>query len=158
MEAFQDLKEHMESTKNKREYIKARIVYLMQVEKIKAKDVAVAMGTSKQMVHFYNGRYKKFGIAGLINKYRGGRKWSFMSLEEEKQLLESITPDAKKGLVVISKIVRNKAEEYLGHPVSADYAEDLLNRHEWHKVMPRPKHPKSSKEEQEEFKKKLQKL
>lgn len=65
-----------------------------------------------------------------------------MSLEEEKKLLESLLGKANKELVVISKIVRNEAEEKLGHSVSADYAEDLLNRHEWQKIMPKPKHPK----------------
>lgn len=155
---FKDLEQHMEKTKNRREYMKTRAVYLCKIKKMKAKDVALAVGTSVEMVYRFNARYKKLGISGLINAPRGGRKWSFMSIEEEKQLLESIKEDALKGLVIISKIVRNKAEEYLGRPVSADYAEDLLKRHGWRKIAPRPKHPKSSKEKQEEFKKKRQKL
>jgi hypothetical protein len=71
-----------------------------------------------------------------------------MPLAEKKQLLDKITNDALKGLVVISKVVRSKAEQRLERSVSPDYAEDLLNRHEWRKIAPRPKHPKSSVEKQ----------
>jgi hypothetical protein len=79
-----------------------------------------------------------------------------MSLEEEKKLLEELYNDASKGLIVISKAIKLKAEEKLGKTVSHDFATDLLNRHGWRKIVPRPKHPNSSKEKQEEFKKNFQ--
>jgi transposase len=153
---FQDLQDRMESSKDKNEYIKIRTVYLRKIEKMKVKDVAKAVGKSIKMVHQLTYRYNKFGIEGLINKPRGGRTWSYMSLEEEKKLLDKVTNNALNGLIVISKIIRSEVEQKLGRPVSADYAEDLLNRHGWRKVAPRPKHPKSSVEKQEEFKKKCQ--
>lgn len=149
----QALLDRMSLTEDKIEYMKLQAIHLYKVEKMKAKDVAKIIGKSVQMIYQWAHRYKKYGIEGFINKPRGGRTWSYMSLEEEKALLAELTEEATKGLVVVSKIVRNKAEQKLGIPVSADYAEDLLNRHGWHKIAPRPKHPKSSKEEQEEFKK-----
>ena len=75
-----------------------------------------------------------------------------MSLEEEKSLLESIVNDATKGLIVIAKKVKKHAEEKLKKAVSTSYAYELLHRHGWRKVEPRPKNPKSSKEKQEAFK------
>jgi transposase len=152
----QELLDRMNATKDKNEYVKMHAVYLHKIKKMKAEDVAKIIGKTKGMIYQWAHRYKRFGIDGLINKPRGGRTWSYMSLEEEKKLLESLSQGAAKGLVVISKIVRNEAEEKLGKPVSADYAEDLLKRHGWRQVSPRPKHPKSSKQEQEEFKKKYQ--
>ena len=77
-------------------------------------------------------------------------------MKQEREVLGSLSNDAMNGLVVISKIVRAKAEQILQHPVSADYAEDLLNRHGWRKVSPRTRHPKSTPEIQEEFKKNFQ--
>lgn len=154
--SYQDLQSRMESTKDKVEYVKMRAVYLHKAEKMKSSAVAKAVGTTKGMVYQWAHRYKKLGIDGLINKPRGGRTWAFMTLEEEKKLLERMTNDASKGLVVISKVVKEAAEQQLGKSVSPDYAEDLLNRHDWRKVVPRPKHPKSSTEEQEAFKKKCQ--
>lgn len=153
----QELLGRMNSTKDKNEFVKLQTIQLYVFEKKQASEVAKIVGKKVGMIYQIAHRYKKLGIDGLINKPRGGRKWAYMELEEERKLLESLTGDANKGLVIISKIVRNDAEEKLGHPVSADYAEDLLNRHGWRKIMPKPKHPKSSPEEQEEFKKKCQK-
>ena len=56
-----------------------------------------------------------------------------------------------------AKTIQNKAEEVLKKPVSIYYAYDLLHRHGWRKVSPRPQHPKSNIEAQEEFKKKFRK-
>lgn len=126
--AGQALLDRMKLTKDKIEYIKLQGAY----------------------------QFRKSGIESFVSKPRGGRRWSYMTLEEEKRLLDELSNDAIKGIVVISKVVRYKAEEKLGRAVSADYAEDLLNRHGWRKIAPRPKHPKSSKKEQEEFKKKCQ--
>jgi transposase len=152
------LLDRMKATKDKTEHTKFRAMHLYKVEKMSAGEVAKMVGTTIGNIYQWAYKYKKFGIDGLSNKSRGGRRWSYMSLEEEKALLEQLTPEANKGLVIISKVVRSAAEEKLGKPVSADYAEDLLNRHNWRKVSPRSKHPKSSKDEQEEFKKKSQKL
>jgi len=153
---FADLKERMNETKDKTEYMKMRAVYLRKVEKMKAEDVATAVGTTAGMVYQWTYRHKKYGIDGLINKPSGGRTWSYMTLEQEKELLDSLRTDAMNGLVVITKIVREKAEQFLKKPVSADYAEDLLNRHDWRKIAPRTRHPKSTPAIQEEFKKKSQ--
>lgn len=153
---FQDLKDKMNATKNKIEYMKMRSVYLRKAEKMKAAEVAIAVGTTKGLIYQWTYRYKKYGVDGLINKPCGGRIWAYMSLEKEKELLESITPDAMNGLVVITKVIREKAEQILQKSVSADYAEDLLNRHGWRKIAPRTRHPKSTPEAQEEFKKKCQ--
>jgi transposase len=152
--SIQLLIDRMNSTKDKNEFVKLQTIHLYVVEKKPASEVAKIVNKKVGMIYQIAHRYKKMGIDGLINKPRGGRKWAFMSLAEEKKLLESLVSEANKGLVVISKIVRNNAEEKLGHPVSADYAEDLLNRHGWRKIMPKTKHPKSSSDEQEEFKKK----
>ena len=157
MEAsFEPLKIRMETTSDKAEYKRLRAVYLHQVEKMRAKDVAIAIGTSVKMVYRFNGKYHKFGVDGLLNKARGGRRWAYMPLEHEKQMMDDLAQSASNGLIVITKVIKNEAEKRLGRTVSVDYAEQLLHRHGWRKVEPRPKHPNSSKEKQEEFKKKFQ--
>ncbi|HEY6406604.1 MAG TPA: winged helix-turn-helix domain-containing protein, partial [Ktedonobacteraceae bacterium] len=44
----------------------------------------------------------------------------------------------------------------VGHEVAESTIYRLLGRHGWRKLMPRPTHPKASKEAQEQFKKTLQ--
>jgi transposase len=156
VEAFaQELQDHMKATKNKTEYVKLRAMYLFKAEKKKGPEVAAMVGTKTENIYQWSYRYNRDGIKGLLSKPKGGRTWSYLTLEEEKALLAELADDAAKGIVVITKPIQKKAEEKLGHPVSADFAEDLLNRHGWRKIMPRTKHPKSSKSEQEEFKKKF---
>lgn len=157
MEApFQDIRIHMETTKDKAEYKRLRAVYLNKKEGLSATEAAKAVGTTKGVIYGLNHRYKKLGIQGLLNQPRGGRRWAYMSLEDEKKMLDDLANGAAQGLVVITKVIKTEAESRLGQTVSPDYAEDILHRHGWRKVAPRPKHPKSSKEDQEAFKKKSQ--
>jgi transposase len=148
------LMKRMQETRDKIEYKKLQTVKLYFIDDKRAEEVAKIMGTSVKMVYYTTGRYKKLGLSGLVNKKRGGRQWAYMALEEEKKILDSLGEEANKGMFVIVKLIKVKVEEKLGYAVSHDYVQDLLNRHGWRKLMPRPKHPKSSKEEQEEFKKK----
>jgi transposase len=86
---------------------------------------------------------------------RGGRRFGLMSLEEEVKLLEELKPEAEKGRVIGAFAVRRQVENKLGKKVSKDYPYDLLHRHGWRKVVPRPEHPKADKKKQEDFKKTL---
>jgi transposase len=151
-----ELEIRMKATKDTSEYVRFNAMHQYIVEGKKGQEIANTLKLSVGTIYMWAYKYKKFGIGALESKQLGGRRWAYMSLEEEKQLLDELNDDALNGLVVVTKIIREKAEQKLGHPVSADYAEDLLHRHEWRKVKPRTKHPKSSKEEQEEFKKKHQ--
>jgi hypothetical protein len=45
-------------------------------------------------------------------------------------------------------------EEKIGHPTSDSTIYNLLARHQWRKLMPRPCHPEHDEEAQEAFKKK----
>ena len=46
-------------------------------------------------------------------------------------------------------------EARIGHEVEESTIYRLLDRHGWRKLLPRPKHPKGSQEEQDSFKKTL---
>ena len=96
----------MNSTKDKKEFVKLQTIHLYVVEKRPASEVAKIVNKRVGRIYQIAHRYKKLGLDGLINKPRGGRKWAYMSLDEERKLLESLTGKANKGLVVISKIVR----------------------------------------------------
>lgn len=42
-------------------------------------------------------------------------------------------------------------EQQLGHQVHNSTVYRLLKRHQWHKIKPRPRHPKADPEERAEF-------
>lgn len=129
----------MKTTKDKTEYLKLRAMYLYIVEKKKAEEVAKQIGTTEGMVYQWAYIYKHEGITGFINKPKGGRTWAYLTLEQEKELLNESRNDETQGSVPLSAIVRKKVEQVLGRSVSADYVEDLLNRHGWRAIIPNHK-------------------
>ncbi len=117
-------------------------------------EIAKILDLKKGTVLYWSFKLNNQGIDGLLGKKRGGRRNSLMTLEEEMTLLEELRADSIKGLILTAQTVKKHAEEKLGYEVSKDFAYDLLRRHGWRKITPRPKHPKSNPEIQEEFKKK----
>ena len=115
--------------------------------------VADYVGTTKGTVHQWVYQYNHDGVDGLLLQGRGGRRFGLLTLDEERDLLEQILTKAQQGRILTAYAVKVHIEEKTGKAVSKDYLYDVLHRHGWRKVMPRPQHPKADKEKQEEFKK-----
>jgi transposase len=81
-----------------------------------------------------------------------GERFGLLPLDEEQTFLEGLRPTAGRGRILTAFAIQATLEEKIGRPVSEDYLYDLLHRHGWRKVMPRPHHPKADKEQQEDFK------
>jgi len=139
--------------KDKNELQKLRAIFLYRIQKKPAKEVALEVHTSTNNIYQWAYKYKKHGRAGLRSKPKGGRKREVMSLADEKAILDALAEDSNKGLIVIASKIQKIAEKRAGKRVYKHYAYSLLQRHNWRKIKPRPKNPKSSKEVQEEFKK-----
>lgn len=115
--------------------------------------VADNCGVEYRTVTQWTWLYNKFGPDEYCLAGRGGRHRELLALEDEERMLEELFAKAEKGQIVTARVVRKKAEAVLGHTVSKDYAYDLLHRHDWRKVQPRPHHPKHDKAKQAAFKK-----
>jgi transposase len=76
-----------------------------------------------------------------------------MSFEEAEAFLSSFEKDAEDGAVLVANDIKAALEEKLGRRVHKTTVYRMLKRHTWRKVVPRPKHPKQSKEAIEAFKK-----
>ena len=149
----EELKERMIKSEDRQQFQRWQVIFIISTKKYHAEDVAeivgVTQGTVYQWVHLYNHK----GPEALMLQGRGGRTGGLLTWEEEEALLDEIREKAKQGRVVIAQPIRECAERKLGRPVSKDYAYDVLHRHGWRKVSPRPEHPKVDKAQQEEFKK-----
>lgn len=133
------------------------IYYIQNHDGVLAADVADMFGLSIHNVYKYVQSYNLNGVDGVIIKKRGGRRRFYLSLEREKELLNSLSQKASEGMVLTMNDIRDEIESVIGHSISDDYLWDLLNRHNWKKKAPRPKHPDQNLEKQEDFKKKLKK-
>lgn len=147
------LKERMLASERREQFQRWQVIYILSIKRLGADETAelvgVAKGTVYQWVHSYNRR----GPEALELQGRGGRRNALLLPDEEREVLAGLAEQAQAGAVVIAQRVREHVQERLGRPVSKDYAYDLLHRHGWRKVAPRPKHPKGDEARQEAFKK-----
>jgi transposase len=80
---------------------------------------------------------------------------SSLRLEEEQHFLAPFFARAQTGEIATAAEIQRAFEARVGHEVDDSTIYRLLDRHGWRKLLPRPTHPKASKEAQEQFKKTL---
>ena len=88
----------------------------------------------------------------------GGRRNAWMSFEEEKEFLAPWLAKADQGMLVVASPIREALAKRLGQPVKASVVYRLLERHDWRKVAPDTRHPKSDPAIQDAWKKNSRKI
>ena len=116
--------------------------------------IAEAMGVSLSTVNRAHMAYDGGGIKALKPKPIGGRQRENMTLSAEKALLACFAKAAGAGELLNIHDLKAAYEQAIGHPTSNSTIYNLLARHGWRKLMPRPFHPKRDIAAQEAFKKK----
>lgn len=154
--SLEKLKELTNTQTEVRSFKEWQIIYLVSTNQGKtAEEIAEFLGLNKSKLYRIIRSYNKHGIKWRDKKHWGGRRdaTSHLTIGQEKELMNSLKDKASKGLLLTASDIRKQVELKVGKVVSDDYLWDLFNRHEWGKKSPMPKHPKSSKAKQEEFKK-----
>ena len=115
--------------------------------------IAEAMGVSLSTVNRAHMAYDHGGLKALKSKPSGGRKRENMMLTEEKALLARFAKAAGAGEMLNIQDLKAAYEKAIGHATSNSTVYNLLARHGWRKLMPRPFHPKRDLAAQNAFKK-----
>jgi len=115
--------------------------------------IAEAMGVSLSTVNRAHMAYDGGGIKALKPKPIGGRQRENMTLSEEKALLVCFAKAAGAGEMLNIHDLKAAYEQAIGHQTSNSTVYNLLARHGWRKLMPRPFHPKRNLAAQDAFKK-----
>ena len=115
--------------------------------------IAEAMGVSLSTVNRAHMSYDLGGIKALKPKPIGGRKRENMTLAEERALLDRFAKAAGAGEMLNIHDLKAAYEKAIGHETSNSTVYNLLARHGWRKLMPRPFHPKRDIAAQNAFKK-----
>lgn len=118
-----------------------------------AKEIGMHVGLAKQTVNNLVSAYNRYGPEALETPGKGGRRRSYLSLEEEKAFVESFKERSKKGEIATVKEIKASLEQRVGHSVTPSTVYKMIKRHDWRKVIPRPRHKKADAKEQEIFKK-----
>src|SRR4029077_10996036 len=115
--------------------------------------IAQAMGVSLRTANRAPMSYDGGGLKGLQSKRCGGRQRENMTLAEEKALLAGFAKAAGAGEMVNIHDIKAAYEKAIGHETSNSTVYNLLDRHDWRKLMPRPFHPQRDLAAQNAFKK-----
>lgn len=149
----ENLRDKLARAESKEQFQRWQIIYVIKTKGYTPSEAADVVGVSTGTVHQWVHAYNKNGPDGFVLKGRGGRRSAFMTAKQEDDLLTEFSSDAEKGMIITAWDVQKRIEKKIGMKVSDDYVYDLFNRNGWRKVVPKPRHPKSRKESQEEFKK-----
>ncbi len=115
--------------------------------------IAAALGVSLSTVNRAHMAYDGGGLQGLKPKPIGGRQRENMTLAKEKALLARFAKAAGAGEMLNIHDLKAAYEQAIGHRTSNSTVYNLLVRHGWRKLMPRPFHPQRDLAAQNDFKK-----
>src|SRR5260370_40826404 len=127
---------------------------LMRESEMTQPAIAGALGVSLSTGNRAHMAYDRGGLKALKSKPSGGRKRENITLAEEKVLLARFAKTAGAGEILNIHDLKAAYQKAIGHPTSNSTVYNLLDRHDWRKLMPRPVHPDQDIEAQIDFKKK----
>jgi transposase len=156
-----ELKQVMNSQNTISDFKDWQILYSVQTNPGKqASEIAEILCVKKEKIYKTVEKYNKLGVSWKSNIKRGGRREErcIMTIEKEKEFLQSLETDAINGTIITYKQVKFKLEATINRKVSDDYIWDMFKRHKWTKKVPRQAHPKADKAAQEEYKKNSRKI
>jgi len=117
-------------------------------------EISEKTGYKKQYITELVGEYRREGLIEFSKKqYKGNRR--NMSVEEEKEFLETYKREAERGQIIEVSAIEKAYVEKVGHTIGGSQIYYVLARHDWRKVMPRSRHPNKASDEEIEASKKL---
>ena len=147
-----EVKRAYKASKDTREQTRLLCLRLRMEKSYPSKQIAEIVDCSEGMVKKVISDYGREGLSSILRGRFGGNHRN-LSYAEEKALLEPFLREAEKGQILIVSDIHKAYEGAIGHTVPPSTVYRMLDRHNWRKVMPRPRHPKANPEEQETYKK-----
>ena len=133
------------------EYRRALCVILPAELSLGADRTAALLGTSRRTVFRDRGRIRNQG--DTPKNLWGGRRHCSLTIGEEREFLAQWIDKATIGGVLTVPPIHAALMKRLGRDIPMSTTYRLLARHNWRKVQPDTKHPKSDPALQDEFKK-----
>ena len=128
-------------------------VWLRVEQGLSPKEIARVLNWNVNTIRITQRDFIARGPQALVEEKRGGRRRQLMTIEEEKHFLAAFEGPAGNAAMLVANEIKAALEKQLGHAVHKTTVYRLLRRHEWRKVIPRPRHPKQNKEAVDAFKK-----
>jgi len=120
---------------------------------ISAEEIANHLAVSVSLVHKTVSEYNRIGPSSIDTKGKGGRRHSYLTIDEERAFMESYMSQSEKGQIATAGEIKEAYEKLIGKKVHKTTIYRLLDRNNWRKVVPLPHHTKKDIKAQEAFKK-----
>ncbi len=147
----------MHEAKDLDQYKRMQAVYFRAYFKEKAHKISERTGLSIGTIWNVHNRWKHYGPHIFEIKNTGGRLRENLTLEEEKKLLKRFKKAGEGGGILEVKVIHEAYQKAMGKNIALSTIYRMLDRHNWRKIMPRPRHPKVDLAAQATFKKNVQK-
>ena len=150
----QEIKQAFKRSNDAKEQKRLLCLKLRVEHGFNAKQIAEIAECSEIQVRTVISKYNMQGLSTILRGHQGGNHRN-LQYDEEKALLAPFLNKAEKGQLLIVPDIHRAYETALGRLVPPSTVYRMLDRHNWRKVMPRPRHPKANPEEQEAYKKNI---
>ncbi len=147
------LAERLKKAKGRPEFQRIQCVLIRVTLGSTASEIARILGWSTSTVHVIHSRWAKEGEAIFDLKAKGGRRNQYLTVEEEAAFLSPFLAKAEAGGVLNANEIKAAFESLTGRPVAKSTIYRMLERWDWRKIVPRPRHPKADPAAQAAFKK-----
>lgn len=134
----------------KREFQRVQCLSLRQ-HGCSSQDIAAVMSMSAVSVRRVWSDFRRRGENAIFIDRRGGRYNENMTEQEENIFLESFLKHGKNGGIIVANEIRRAYEQKLRRPVPKSTVYEMLHRHGWRKLAPRPTHPQGDENAREKF-------
>ena len=146
------MKSLLKQTKTASEVKRVQCILLGSLGMI-SDDVAPIVGFTATYVRTVWRSYRIKGDSALLGENRGAcRGRAHFTLDDEAAFLKPFFAQAIAGKILIVSEIQDAYEKLIGMEVHHSIVYNLLDRHNWRKIVPRPAHPKTDFDEQEAFK------
>ncbi len=132
----------------------AQTVIVPTILDVSDRTTAQVIGRSRATVVRLRKKFRELCAGrGPQERNWGGRRYGYMTIEQERQFLARFIDQASRGGILAVSEIQRAFEAIVGHKVAQTTIYRMLDRHDWRTIIPRPRHPKSNPEAQEGFKK-----
>ena len=151
-EELEEIRKARRETQNKKEDKRLYAIELRGLGK-NNDEISEKLDTSKNVISNWVQKYKKEGLAGILNKQRIGNRRN-LTFEQEKEFLRPYEEKALKGKLINVNEIKEAYVKLVGHSIGSGQIYYVLKRHGFRKVMPRSRHPKKADDKEIEISKK----
>ena len=139
--------------RSKSAFQRLQCLWLRASQDLATEAIAQAVGLSVSHVRRVWSEYLQGGLAAGQGRPKGGRRHQNLTLAQERAVLVSWQKQARRGGLVQARDIKVDYEQRLGRRVPDSTVCRLLARHQWRRIVPRPKHPKDNPAARAAFKK-----